>query len=33
MLLLVVEHMATLTEGLQISQPVIGGIMVEVRSR
>jgi hypothetical protein len=25
--------MATLAKGLQISQPVIGGIMVKVRSR
>jgi hypothetical protein len=32
-LLTVVKHMATLTQGLQISQPVIGGIMVKVRSR
>jgi hypothetical protein len=29
----VVKHMATLAKGLQISQPVIGGIMVKVRSR
>jgi hypothetical protein len=27
------KHVATLAEGLQISQPVIGRIMVEVRSR
>ena len=33
MLFLVVKHMATLAQGLQISQPVIGGIMVKVRSR
>jgi hypothetical protein len=32
-LLTVVKHMATLAQGLQISRPVIGGIMVEVRSR
>jgi hypothetical protein len=32
-LLMVVKHMATLAQGLQISQPVIGGIMVKVRSR
>ena len=32
-LLAVVKHMATLAQGLQISQPVIGGIMVKVRSR
>jgi hypothetical protein len=32
-LLAVVKHMATLAQGLQISRPVIGGIMVEVRSR
>ena len=30
MLLTVVKHMATLAKGLQISQPVIGGIMVKV---
>ena len=29
----VVKQIATLTQGLQISQPVIGGIMVKVRSR
>ena len=29
-LLTVVKHMATLAKGLQISQPVIGGIMVKV---
>ncbi len=29
----VVKHMATLAKGLQISQPVIGGIVVKVRSR
>ena len=28
----VVKHMATLAKGLQISQPVIGGIMVKVGS-
>jgi heme A synthase len=28
-----VKHMATLAEGLQISQPVIGGIVVKVRGR
>jgi hypothetical protein len=27
------KHMAALTKGLQISQSVIGGIMVKVRSR
>ena len=27
------KHMATLAKGLQISQPVIGGIMVKVRGR
>jgi hypothetical protein len=32
-LVTVVKHMATLAKGLQISQPVIGGIMVQVRSR
>jgi hypothetical protein len=32
-LLTVVKHVATLTQGLQISQPIIGGIMVKVRSR
>jgi hypothetical protein len=32
-LLTVVNHMATLAQGLQISQPVIGGIMVKVRGR
>src|SRR5215468_6454461 len=32
-LLTVVKHMATLAQGLQISQPVIGGIMVKVRGR
>jgi hypothetical protein len=32
-LLTVVKHMATLAKGLQISQPVIGGIMVKMRSR
>jgi hypothetical protein len=30
-LLTVVKHMATLAKRLQISQPVISGIMVEVR--
>ena len=29
----VVKHMATLTQGLQISRPVVGRIMVKVRSR
>jgi hypothetical protein len=29
----VVKHMATLTKGLQISQAVVGGIMVKVCSR
>ena len=29
----VVKHMATLAKSLQISQPVIGGIMIKVRSR
>jgi hypothetical protein len=29
----VVKHMATLAKGLQISQSIIGGIMVKVRSR
>jgi len=33
MLLTVVKHMAALAKGLQISQPVIGGIMVKVRGR
>ena len=28
----VVTHMAALAQGFQISQPVIGGIMVKVRS-
>jgi hypothetical protein len=32
MLLTVVKHMATLVQGLQISQPVIGGVMVNVGS-
>jgi hypothetical protein len=32
-LLPVVNHMATLAQGLQISQPVIGGIMVKVSGR
>jgi hypothetical protein len=32
-LLAVVKHMATLAQGLQISRPVIGGIMVKVCSR
>jgi len=32
-LLAVVKHMATLAQGLQISRPVVGGIMVKVRSR
>ncbi len=32
-LLTVVKHMATLAEGLQISQPVIGGVVVKVRGR
>jgi hypothetical protein len=32
-LLTIVEHMATLAQGLQISPPVIGGIMVKVRGR
>ncbi|HEY3621673.1 MAG TPA: hypothetical protein VGL12_04610, partial [Roseiarcus sp.] len=32
-LLMVVKHVAALAQGLQISQPVIGGIMVKVRSR
>jgi hypothetical protein len=32
-LLTVVEHMTTLAQGPQISRPVIGGIMVKVRSR
>ena len=31
-LLTVVKHMATLAQGLQISQPVIGGVMVKVGS-
>ena len=31
-LVTVVKHMAALAQGLQISQPVIGGIMVEVGS-
>jgi hypothetical protein len=29
----VVKHMAALAQGPQISQPVVGGIMVKVRSR
>jgi hypothetical protein len=29
----VLKHMTTLAEGLQISQPVIGGIVVKVRGR
>ena len=33
MLFTIVKHMATLAKGLQISQPVIGGIMIKVRSR
>jgi hypothetical protein len=32
-LLTVVKHVATLAQGLQISQPVVGGIMVKVRGR
>jgi hypothetical protein len=32
-LLTVAKHMAALAQGPQISQPVIGGIMVKVRSR
>jgi hypothetical protein len=32
MLFTVVKHVATLAERLQISQPVVGWIMVEVRS-
>jgi hypothetical protein len=32
MLLMIVKHMATLAERLQIAHPVIGGIMVEMRS-
>jgi hypothetical protein len=32
-LLTVVKHMATLAKGLQISQPVIGRIVVKVRGR
>jgi hypothetical protein len=31
-LLTVVKHMATLAQGFQISQPVIGGVMVKVGS-
>jgi hypothetical protein len=30
---MVVEHMAALTQGLQISRPIIGGVVVKVRSR
>ena len=33
LLFTVVKHMATLAKGLQISQPVIGGIMVKVHGR
>jgi len=29
----VAKHMATLAKGLQISQPIVGWIMVKVRSR
>jgi hypothetical protein len=29
----VVKHVATLAKGLQVSQPVVGWIMIEVRSR
>ena len=29
----IVKHVATLTKGLQISHPVIGGVMVKVRRR
>jgi len=32
-LLTVLKHMATLAKGLQISRPVVGWIMVKVRSR
>ena len=32
-LLTVVKHVATLAKGLQISQPVIGGVVVKVRGR
>ena len=32
-LLTVAKHMAALAKGLQVSQPVVGGIMVKVRSR
>ena len=32
-LLTIVEHVATLTEGLQISRPVVGGVMVKMRRR
>jgi len=33
MLLMIVKHMATLAERLQIAHPVIGGIVFEMRSR
>jgi hypothetical protein len=29
----IVQHVAALTEGLQISQPIVGGIAVQVRRR
>jgi hypothetical protein len=29
----ILKHMAALAKGLQVSQPVVGGIMVKVRSR
>ena len=32
-LVTVVKHMAALAKGLQISQPIIGGVMVKVRRR
>jgi hypothetical protein len=33
MLLCIMEHVATLTEGNKIAQPVVGGIMVTVSGR
>jgi hypothetical protein len=32
-LLTIVKHVASLAKGLQISHPIIGGIVVKVRSR
>jgi hypothetical protein len=31
--LAIVKHVAPLAKGLQISQPIIGGIVIKVRSR